>query len=306
MREEAVRFGRNDYLVGVVTLPDEPVQAPAIILLNAGMIHHVGPSRIYVRLARQLVRQGFITLRFDFSGMGDSCARIDNLTLQDAVVDDVQQAMDFLNTSTGVSEFILMGHCSGAWAAFFVASRDTRVRGTVLMNPEGGNEWSEYDRQRKISRFYQQYYSREALGDPERWKKLLTGKADYRSIAKNVVKNILWNRISTTAFKVRHKLDSGTQDETPADQSLRDQIVQAFLEQHIQLLLLFSEGSSAIEHVHTVLGREFDLIMQSGMGREVVIPNADHTFTLLSGQHTLMNHIESWCMTFLPDGALAG
>jgi hypothetical protein len=41
--------------------------------------------------------------------------------------------------------------------------------------------------------------------------------------------------------------------------------------------------------------------MQSGVGEEIVIPNADHTFTLLSGQQTLMEHIESWCATFLPE-----
>ena len=301
MHEEAFRFGRNEYLVGVLTQPDMPVNAPAIILLNAGMIHHVGPSRIYVRLARRLTLQSFVTLRFDFSGIGDSCARTDNLAIEQAVLDDVQQAMDFLTAQTGVTRFILIGHCSGAWVSFFVASQDPRVVGTVLMNPEGGGEdWSEYDRQRKVSRFYQQYYSREALVDPERWKKLLTGKADYRSIARNVAQNIVWNRISTAVFKVRHRLDSGgNQDTPPEQQSLRDHIVQAFVEQRIQLLLLFSAGSSAIEHVHTMLGHEFDTIMESGVGQEIIIPNADHTFTLLSGQQTLIQHIETWCATFL-------
>jgi pimeloyl-ACP methyl ester carboxylesterase len=302
MREEAVRFGTNNYLTGVVTTPDKPANAPAILLLNAGMIHHVGPSRIYVRLARRLAQLGFTTLRFDFSGIGDSCARQDNLGLEAAVIDDTGQAMDFLSEYTGTGHFILMGHCAGAWISFLTASRDSRVRGTVLMNPEGaGDEWNEYDRQRKISRFYQQYYSREAITDPERWKKLLTGRANYGSIAKNVVKNILWNRISTVAFKVRHKFDNGTQDQTSEDRSLRDQIVRAFVEQRIRMLLLFSEGSSAIEYTHTVIGKELETMTAAGIVTEVVIPNADHTFTLLSGQQTLMEHIESWCATFLPE-----
>ncbi len=300
MREEAVRFGRDGSLVGVVTQSEQSADMPAIILLNAGMIHHVGPSRIYVRLARHLVKQGFTSLRFDFSGIGDSCARADNLAIEQAVVDDVKQAMNFLTEHSGVSQFILIGHCAGAWIAFLSASLDERICGTVLMNPDGAtDDWVEYDRQRKVSRFYEQYYSKEALFDPQRWKKLLTGKASYRSITNNVMKNIIGNRISTVAFKVRQKLDGGPKEEEPAQQSLRDQIVKAFVERNIHMLLLFSKGSSAIEHTHTIFGQEFDTIMQSGMSKEVIIPNADHTFTLMAGQHAVMDEIGSWCGDFL-------
>jgi len=300
MHEEAVRLGHHDNLTGVVTLPDQAVNAPALILLNAGMIHHVGPSRLYVRLARQMAQHGFTALRFDFSGIGDSGARVDNLPIEQAVVDDVQQAMNFLTEHSGIARFILIGHCAGAWASLLTASVDNRVCGTVVMNPDGGgDDWVEYDRQRKVSRFYEQYYSREALTNPERWKKLLTGKADYGSITRNVVQNIFLNRLSTAAFKIRHKLDRGQEPERPETSLLLNQMMQGFIQHQTQLLLLFSEGSSAIEHIHTVLGRELDTLMQSGAGTEVIVSNADHTFTLLAGQYTAINHIENWCADFL-------
>lgn len=303
MREEAVQFGVDNHLAGVLTQPDVPVNAPALLLLNAGMIHHVGPSRLYVRLARHLVKQGFTTLRFDFSGIGDSRPRADNLPIEQSVVDDVRQAMDFLTKTTGTSEFILIGHCAGAWVSFLAASQDERVCGSVLMNPDGASEeWVEYDRQRKVSRFYEQYYSREALLDPQRWKKLLTGKASYGSIFRNVVHSIIMNRISTVVFKARQKFDSAPKSEQTDEvqKTVQEQIVQAFVGRKIQLLLLFSAGSSAIEHAHTVIGKEFDTIMQSGCGKEVIIDNADHTFTLLAGQHAVMDQIGDWCASFLP------
>ena len=56
MTETAVLFGPRQTLVGVLTDPGAPAppDRPAIILLNAGRIHHVGPNRLHVKLARRL------------------------------------------------------------------------------------------------------------------------------------------------------------------------------------------------------------------------------------------------------------
>jgi len=84
MREEAVLFGKTRSLVGIITDPHTVVNAhnhPAIVLLNAGVLHRVGPNRLYVKIARKLASAGFVVLRFDLSGIGDSKARRDNLPL---------------------------------------------------------------------------------------------------------------------------------------------------------------------------------------------------------------------------------
>lgn len=304
MREEAVRFGDRQHLVGVVTVPDQLVEgAPAMLFFNAGLIHHVGPSRLYVRLARRLAELGFVSLRFDFSGIGDSGVRTDNLSVEQAFFDDMHQAIRFLKEKVNVSQFILTGHCSGAWMAFLAAGEDEHVVGSIIMNPEGGEEeWVEYDRLRKTSRFYENYYAKEALVDPQRWKKLLTGQAHYRNIASNVLKTIVWNRISTAAFKVRQRISAPAAD--TAEPSVLEQrfpnITSTFINRPVQLLLLFSEGSSAIEHAHHMIGRELNRMFQSGVAKEIIIPNADHMFTLRAGQQALMVKIEDWCRTFLP------
>jgi len=56
MREHALLFGDAQGLVGVITDPPGPAgpSRPGVILLNAGVIHRVGPSRLYVNLARAL------------------------------------------------------------------------------------------------------------------------------------------------------------------------------------------------------------------------------------------------------------
>ncbi|HSJ97223.1 MAG TPA: alpha/beta hydrolase, partial [Myxococcota bacterium] len=53
VEEHLCRFGADGHLFGIVSRPrGARADAPAMILLNAGSIHHVGPNRLYVLLAR--------------------------------------------------------------------------------------------------------------------------------------------------------------------------------------------------------------------------------------------------------------
>jgi alpha/beta superfamily hydrolase len=80
MNEEAVHFGSLGSLIGIVTSAARRnnEDKPGVVLLNPGIVHRVGPGRIYVKIARALAEQGFTVLRFDFSGIGDSSVRLDN------------------------------------------------------------------------------------------------------------------------------------------------------------------------------------------------------------------------------------
>ena len=56
MRERALTFGPAN-LVGVLTQPDPAVAnpgLPAVVILNSGILHRAGASRLYVRIARRL------------------------------------------------------------------------------------------------------------------------------------------------------------------------------------------------------------------------------------------------------------
>ena len=60
MREKVLRFGLERGLSGVLAEPDvnEAVEgAPGVVLLNSGILHHVGPSRLYVRIARRFATE---------------------------------------------------------------------------------------------------------------------------------------------------------------------------------------------------------------------------------------------------------
>lgn len=136
MRERAVRLGKTASLIGVLAEPRRGTDAarPGVIFLNSGILHHVGACRLHVRLARRLADAGFSSLRFDLSGIGDSEARKDSLTFEQSAALEVQEVMDYLTTTKGVREFILVGLCSGADMGFNVSQADHRVIGLVQLD----------------------------------------------------------------------------------------------------------------------------------------------------------------------------
>jgi dienelactone hydrolase len=149
LRETSLRFGDDDRLFGIVTEPPCgcPVHGPAVCLLNVGADHHVGPHRMSVDLARDLASRGWLTMRFDAAGLGDSLAapgaRENRIYTKDAI-DDVRQAMDLLGAMHGARRFVLMGVCSGAFLAFHTTLADARVAGQLLVSPFAF-EWKEGD-----------------------------------------------------------------------------------------------------------------------------------------------------------------
>ena len=60
MREKALRIGKPTPLIGVMSDPDTfDASKPAMLLLNSGVLHHVGACRASVKLARAVAAAGF-------------------------------------------------------------------------------------------------------------------------------------------------------------------------------------------------------------------------------------------------------
>ena len=97
--ERVYSFGKQAKLIGILTDPEPPVLShdlPIILLLNAGLVHRVGPHRLNVFLARELSTLSFPVFRFDLSGIGDSTRHKDNRSREDQILSDIQEAMNFL------------------------------------------------------------------------------------------------------------------------------------------------------------------------------------------------------------------
>ena len=134
--EKAFSFGQHNSMVGILNEPVTPGQnkQPVVIILNAGLVHHAGPHRMTVDMARTIASQGYMTFRFDLSTIGDSAARKSRLSYEERAVNETKEAMDFLSSLSGSNNFIIIGLCTGADNAHRVAVADKRVIGCVFLD----------------------------------------------------------------------------------------------------------------------------------------------------------------------------
>ncbi len=131
----AVVFGKYDHLLGVWSAADGSTEnSTAVILVTPGMLHHVGPFRLYVDLAEKLAKQGIPSLRFDISGIGESFGVGVGGRSIDRAANEISQAIDFLQEAYQIEKVILFGLCSGADDSLHAAVRDKRVVGVVPMD----------------------------------------------------------------------------------------------------------------------------------------------------------------------------
>lgn len=137
------QFGRDGALVGVMSGPQEgqprtSVSGLALLLLNAGAIHRIGPNRLYVVWARTWAAAGATVLRMDVSGIGESACRsgaVDNVVYSTHAVGDALEAVRHLLAQPGVERVVVAGLCSGAYHALKAAAADAAVTGVVCINP---------------------------------------------------------------------------------------------------------------------------------------------------------------------------
>ncbi len=138
-REEAVRFGPDEALFGILCQPARARPgAPAVILLNRGLNAHIGWRRGAVDLARGLAASGLASLRMDAAGLGESRdepGRPPNLIYSDLLLPDIRAAVDLM-AGRGHARVALAGVCSGAYMALRAAALDPRVTDLVVVNTQ--------------------------------------------------------------------------------------------------------------------------------------------------------------------------
>jgi len=133
--EQAIIFGKFDHLLGVESIAKPSAESGTmVIMLSAGMLHNVGPYRMYVDFSRHLVEQGISSLRFDLSGIGDSLGVGSAGKSLDRAASEASEAMDYCQQQHGIKRFILFGLCSGADDSIQAALKDERVKGVITLD----------------------------------------------------------------------------------------------------------------------------------------------------------------------------
>lgn len=107
---------------------------PTVLFFGTAYEHRIGPSRLWVELARSLAAHGISSVRFDRTGVGDTGTVDDGqpVSLYSEVSD--RDALDAAR-ALGVDpqDVVVTGLCSGAWYSSYVALA-LQARAVVLVN----------------------------------------------------------------------------------------------------------------------------------------------------------------------------
>jgi uncharacterized protein len=109
--------------------------APWFVFSHGFTGHRLGPGYLFVRLSRALADAGFSSLRFDFSGSGESDGRFQDMTI-DTMKYDLCSAVRFIRKNHRPSSLILIGHSLGGMIASLCCT-EAKPDGMVLLSPVG-------------------------------------------------------------------------------------------------------------------------------------------------------------------------
>ena len=132
--------GQN--LVGILHIPDGlsyEGRAPGIVMFHGFTGNKSEAHRLFVHVARSLCDSGFIVLRFDFRGSGDSDGDFEDTTLP-GEVSDAERALSLLMRQRYIdrARVGVLGLSMGGRVAAILASMDARIRFAILYSPALG------------------------------------------------------------------------------------------------------------------------------------------------------------------------
>ena len=275
LMEEPLQFGDSGRLFGILTLPSmsprKALELPVFVFLNAGLLHRVGPHRLYVRLARDLSRMGFSSLRVDLAGKGDSPSR-PGLTNQESVAADYEEILRVLESRLGSVQLVLGGLCSGADNAIRLTPRDSRVVGLVLLDP---------------------------ICSPDDGFRARAIVLKYTNAARYVAWLISRVKTLSTPLRGREKrLDPLTLRDPPTREQLRAAF-ESIREREGRLLSVFTQYALRYYNQAGQLGRVVDVSGYQQFCTELFWPQAEHTYTLELYRCRLIEVVKTWAGGFI-------
>jgi Dienelactone hydrolase family len=281
--EKAFSFGQHNSMVGILNEPvtTEQNKQPVIIILNAGLVHHAGPHRMTVDMARTIAAQGYMTFRFDLSTIGDSAARKSRLSYEERAVDETKEAMDFLSSLSGSNKFIIIGLCTGADNAHRVAVADKRVIGCVFLDGYSypTPRFYLYRILPKVHKFTQKIFSLEKwVGLTKKIFKKLTTR-NNADAGGNIGDVVYW------------KLP-------PKEQAAKEYA--ELINRNVCLYFVFTEEQILSFNYTNQIRDSFNTLDFGNLLNVDLFAFSDHTYTYLSQRELLFSGIKNWLSINFP------
>lgn len=275
LTESALRFGSGGYLFGIhcraqIVKPDRPT----IVFFNAGVVHRIGPNRLYVELARNLSAAGFPTFRCDLEGIGDSVLRgsgRENHPYPDTASRDAGVTLRFLTENFDAKHFVILGLCAGAHTAYNTALNESGlpISELLLLNPVTFR-WKEGDSLdtqhfRAVARY------KNTVRQVGSWKKLLRGE----------VKVLFWCEVAWSHLRrqVASYVSAIAERFIPSAASPMSRQLKELFADNRKVSIFTASGDPGWDIIISKARHTARKAVQRGDLRSHSIDKADHTFT---------------------------
>jgi pimeloyl-ACP methyl ester carboxylesterase len=290
--ESPVFVGADAQLFGIVTHPKVlPSARRAVLLVNAGAQHRIGPGRLWVTLSRQWAERGAAVLRLDLSGLGDSPSRHgsdENVVYMDSGVSDIAEAVAYLRTQWHADKVVVIGLCGGAYHALKAACSGAGVDQVIAINQQCfSGDPADAERASGMSKAaseMQRY--REAAKKVESWKKLLRGRVKVGAALRTSWRRagvLAKSRVQSVARRLRWSLNADLANE-----------LRRAADRGVVLRFVFSEGEGGETLLTEMAGAALGELRERGALSLVRIDGADHTFTSIAAQEALTQRLTNY------------
>jgi pimeloyl-ACP methyl ester carboxylesterase len=313
--EKITLIGERPGLFAILT---EPIGAksrdlPLIVLLNGGAAYRIGPNRLYVLMARALVGRGFRVMRVDLGGLGDSVAsdpRLENDPYASTVFSDINRVITSVQSILGIRRIVLLGLCSGAYAAFQAAAQfsNPALVESVLVNPltyfwaEGMSLAASPVNDLKASHYYMT-----AFRKPSKWLKFFSGRTQIGLLGAIKVLANRWRRrplkevteVGTSQFVNDAAVTHPRHYDLPGDLGCA-----VWSGRHLACFFSRSDPGYSILTFHAAkLVKE---LCHTGKMNVFFVENADHTFTRRSPRREVIRAVVEYLCKRYQDDANRG
>jgi alpha-beta hydrolase superfamily lysophospholipase len=273
--ERPMWLGKDSALFGIVTEPRaSEVRRRAVIFINAGADNHTGASRIHVSLAREWASRGYVALRLDLAGIGDSDTRPgrpDDDVFPPEAMDDLRAVIEFVRSRYGVGDVTLSGICSGAYHSLRAAAVQLPVNRVLMVNPMNffWDHRKTLQDVQLVDLVRDPGVYRERVRSIKKWRKVFSGEANIWRFA-----TVHFYRVFLSLLPLLRDAARFLHIRLPQDLGwvLKDTDARG-----VRTVMVFSRGEPGLELMRILGGLPGKRL--SNRCRIHIIDGADHTFT---------------------------
>ncbi|MBA4386555.1 MAG: hypothetical protein C0404_01160 [Verrucomicrobia bacterium] len=175
------------FLSGIVHVPDGwggDKSGNAVVMVHGWAGYRIGPHQMLVAAAREFCRKGWLCLRIDARGRGNSSGQVEATDIL-SMREDAVYAVNFVREKFRADKVVALGQCRGGNAVLGAEEAD----GFVVWSAPPIDE-SLVSKVRK-TRFMLQNYVAKA-GSADTWWKLARGELNYALIIEAVLGHFKW------------------------------------------------------------------------------------------------------------------